>query len=215
LTFKNPCIDQSFVKINEPDPPIPNLSYIISSDPKEFAAHSAFTISTFPTPHTLCGDIAYSATFDGTPVDGDPLAYDSATRKFTANSDDQSLIGSTKTYTVSAKFATWPSSIYSTASSVTKSGTIEFIDPCLDPFTFESTGQTDPASDKYTGNDITYTLTPFTITPDYCEVSYVCDSITFENGATSSIACNDLTAAGELFGKTGAGGSLTYSIGTS
>jgi len=95
---------------------------------------------------------------------------------------------------------------------VTVTGTIEFIDPCLDPFTFESTGQTDPASDKYTGSPITYTLTPFTITPAYCEISYACDDITFENGATSSITCDDLTAAGELFGKTGAGGSLTYSI---
>ena len=82
----------------------------------------------------------------------------------------------------------------------------------MDPFTFESNGQTDPASDKYTGNDIIYTLTPFTITPAYCEISYACDSITFENAATSSITCDDLTAAGELFGETGAGGSLTYSI---
>ena len=97
---------------------------------------------------------------------------------------------------------------------MTVTGTIEFIDPCLDPFTFEPTGQTDPASDKYTDSPITYTLTPFTITPAYCEISYACDDITFENGVTSSITCDDLTAAGELFGKTGAGGSLTYSIDT-
>jgi len=214
LTFKNPCIDQSFVQINEPDPPIPDLSYIISSDPKDFAAHSAFTISTYPIPHTLCGDIAYSATFDGTAVDSDPLAYDSDTRKFTAESSNRDLIGLTKPYAVIATLASYPPSTYSSATSTTKSGTIEFIDPCLDPFTFESTGQTDPASDKYTGSPITYTLTPFTITPAYCEISYACDDITFENGATSSITCDDLTAAGELFGETGAGGSLTYSINT-
>ena len=97
---------------------------------------------------------------------------------------------------------------------MTVAGTIEFIDPCLNPFTFVSTGQTDPAPDKYTGNAITYTLTPFTITPAFCEISYVCDSITFENGATSNIACSDLIPAGDLFGLAGAGGSLTYSIDT-
>ena len=84
----------------------------------------------------------------------------------------------------------------------------------MNPFTFTSTTQTNPASDKYTGNDITFTLTPFTITPDYCDISYACDSITFENGATSSITCSDLIPAGGLFGLAGAGGSLTYSIDT-
>ena len=167
-----------------------------------------------PIIHTLCGDFSYSATFDGTAVDGDPLAYDSFTRKFTADSDDRSLIGSTKPYAVTATFANWPPSTYSTAPSVTQSSTIEFVDPCLNPFTFVSTGQTDPAPDKYTGNAITYTLTPFTITPAFCEISYVCDSITFENGATSNIACSDLIPAGDLFDQAGAGGSLTYSIDT-
>ena len=109
-----------------------------------------------------------------------------------------------------ATLENWPPIYHFTAPSVTGSSTIKFVDPCLNPFTFESTTQTNPAADKYTGNAIKYTLNPFTITPDYCEISYACYSITFENGATSRITCDDLTTAGKLFGKTGAGGSLTY-----
>ena len=110
LTFLNPCTDASFVTITAPTPPTPmlELSYIISSGLKEFAAHPTFKIKTLPIPHTLCGDIAYSARFDGTAVNGNTLDYDSATRKFTADSDDQSLIGLTKPYAVIATLANWP-----------------------------------------------------------------------------------------------------------
>ena len=141
LTFLNPCIDASFVTITAPTPPtpMPELSYIISSGLKEFAAHPTFKIKTLPIPHTLCGDIAYSATFDGTAVDGDPLDYDPVTRKFTAYSEDRSLIELTKPYAVFAMLANWPTINYSTAPSVTGSSTIKFVDPCLNPFTFEST----------------------------------------------------------------------------
>ena len=157
------------------------MRYIISSGTTYYDAHPAFTITTIPIPHTLCGNIAYSATFDGNAVDGDPLDYDPDTRKFTAESEDINLIGVTKPYTVIATLANWPPINYFTAPSVTGSSTIKFVDPCLNPFTFESTTQTNPAADKYTGNAITYTLNPFTITPDYCEISYACDSITFED----------------------------------
>jgi len=141
LTFLNPCTDASFVTITAPTPPTPmlELSYIISSGLKEFAAHPTFKIKTLPIPHTLCGDIAYSATFDGTVVNGDPLDYDSATLKFTADSEDRSLIGVTRSYTVFATLANWPQINYPTAPSVTGSSTIKFVDPCLNPFTFMAT----------------------------------------------------------------------------
>ena len=56
------------------------LSYIIADSTKLFDAHPAFTIHTLPVSHSLCGAIAYSATFDGTAVDGDPLSYDPSAR---------------------------------------------------------------------------------------------------------------------------------------
>jgi len=95
------------------------LRYIISSGKTYYDAHPEFTITTIPIPHTLCGNIAYSATFDDTAVDGDPLDYDPVTRKFTADSDDQSLIGLTKPYAVIATLSDYPPSIYTSATSVT------------------------------------------------------------------------------------------------
>ena len=84
LTVKNPCIDTSFVWITEPT--MSALSYIIADDAKLFDAHPEFTINTSPIVHSLCGPIAYSATFNGVEVDSDPLSYASSTRKFTADS---------------------------------------------------------------------------------------------------------------------------------
>jgi hypothetical protein len=54
---------------------MPTLSYIIADNAKLFDAHPAFTIHTMPVEHSLCGAIAYSATFDG-----DPLSYNPSTR---------------------------------------------------------------------------------------------------------------------------------------
>ena len=59
---------------------MPTLSYIIADNAKLFDAHPAFTIHTMPIEHSLCGAIAYSATFDGDAVDGDPLSYNPSTR---------------------------------------------------------------------------------------------------------------------------------------
>ena len=167
---------------------------------------------TVPITHTLCGAITYAGEFNGKPVDGDPLAYDATTRIFTADSDDQNLIGNTYDYSVVATLTTFPPSMFSTVTTVTGTGDITFVDPCLSPFTFVSTIQTDPASDNYSGSAITFGLTEFTITPDYCTISYSCKGVARQDGAASKIGCADLTVAGELFGETGTDNTLSYSI---
>ena len=58
-------------------------------------------------------------------------------------------------------------------------------DPC-DGATLTTTTQTSPASDAYTGNDIIYTLTPFTIAPSTCSVAYTCDSVVRQDGEDAS-----------------------------
>jgi hypothetical protein len=66
------------VWLTEPD--LPDLSYIIRDDPKLFDAHDEFIINTQPINHNLCGEvIAHKGYFNGTPVNGDPLAYAAAT----------------------------------------------------------------------------------------------------------------------------------------
>ena len=55
------------------------------------AAHNAFTVTTSPGTHTLCGDIAYTVKDDANAVVGSsdqPMAYDTSTDKFTFNSQD-------------------------------------------------------------------------------------------------------------------------------
>ncbi len=121
------------------------------------------------------------------------------------------MIGKTHNFSVVATLTSYPPNDYPTVTSVTRTGVITFLDPCIDPI-LASTAQNGPAADKYTGSAITYTLNPFTITPAFCEISYSCDSVARQDGATSNIGCSDLTSAGTLFGKTGAGGSLAYSF---
>ena len=83
------------------------------------------------------------AKFDDSPVDNDPLAYNSASGEFTANTNDISLINLIvlKIYSVEVEFTTYPRSTYSTVAINAASSTIEFINPCLVPFTFESAVQ--------------------------------------------------------------------------
>ena len=83
------------------------------------------------------------AKFDNSPVDNDPLAYNSASGEFTANTDDISLINlaTLKIYSVEVEFTTYPRSTYSTVAINEASSTIEFINPCLIPFTFVSAVQ--------------------------------------------------------------------------
>ena len=61
-------------------------------------------------------------------------------------------------------------------------GTITFGNQCDTPFTFETTTQTSITPDpvyKYTGADLLWDLTPFTITPVICAdtIVYSCTDI--------------------------------------
>jgi len=96
-----------------------------------------------PKDHTLCGTISYTGNFNGTPVDGDPLDYATDTRIFTADSEDRDLIGKAFDYSVVATLTSYQPSVFPTASTVTGTGEITFVDPCLNPFTFDSTAQND------------------------------------------------------------------------
>ena len=61
LSFLNPCINTSYVTITAPGD-LPPLSYMVAMPATDFAAHSAFTVTTTPlVGHTICGDLSYSA----------------------------------------------------------------------------------------------------------------------------------------------------------
>ena len=161
--------------------------------------------------HDLCGAFSFVAKYDSVVVDNDPLAYNEATREFTASSTDGTLIGLTdKPYSVEVEFQNYPLSTYSTVATNSAASTIDFISPCIDYFTFSSNTQVDPASDNFSGSTMTFTLTEFNMSPARCEVTYECTSVVRVDGATSSIACSDLTFDGIIDGQ-GSDGVLTFS----
>ena len=138
VTFLNPCIDQAYVTIQAPT--YAKKTYTIDCNAFTFDPEGEFTFVTTPhVGHTLCGDLNYVAKYDNVVMDGDPLVYNEATREFTAFSEDDTLIGLTdKPYSVEVEFVNYPLSTYPTVATNSAASTIDFIDPCLEPFKFES-----------------------------------------------------------------------------
>ena len=93
VTFANPCLNEQFVSINGPAD-LPELEYIPETGPKTFDAHVGFALSIQPTSHSLCGNLKLTGVYDSNDLTASskPLAYDSVTRKFTADSDDVGLV---------------------------------------------------------------------------------------------------------------------------
>ena len=65
------------------------------------------------------------------------------------------------------------------------------MNPCLTPFSFTDEDQTNPAEYRYTGVDLDIPITPFTVTPARCTVTYSCSSVVLAGGV-SNIDCDDL-----------------------
>ena len=114
--------------------PLNPIQYTIDSGSfTQSPPHSEFSVDTVPITHSLCGDLTYSATYDGNPISSptdQPLGYNPTSREFIAETTDDSLHGITKTYKVKAEFANWPLATYSTVSTAEESSTIAFDDPC-------------------------------------------------------------------------------------
>ena len=163
--------------------------------------HGSFSVETTPlVGHSLCGSLKIEPKFNSLALTGDPLTYDESNRKFTVYSTQSDLIGETKTYSLHVSFSTYPLDQYSSVSTTSASGQISFSNPCLKPFKFESKQQTSPGSDKFSGQEIIFTLTEFELTPERCEVTYRCTNVVFQGEGDSSIECSDLTFDGVFDG---------------
>ena len=110
--FLNPCLDTNFVSINAKtlDP----FVYLVGDDP-QVDAHEEFTITTGPRAgtHDLCGALSYTVTYDTSVSVTDstrPLSYeeDSVAFTFKVQSDDPTLRGETKPYSLAVEFANYP-----------------------------------------------------------------------------------------------------------
>ena len=82
LSLLNPCVDPVYVSIQAEALPV-GESYILHDTRHNFV-HSSFTVVTNPFAHSLCGNLAYEATFVGAAIDltSDPMTYDTTTSTF-------------------------------------------------------------------------------------------------------------------------------------
>ena len=201
VTVKNPCIDSSFVHISQTAATLATKDYVIDMPAETWDPHpnDAWTVVTQPATHSLCGDILLTPKYEGGDLSapGTPITYDASSGDFTVQSDRADLIDTTKAYSLVATLTNWPPASYPghSVTTETRAGVINFANPCDAPFTFAVPTQDAPGSrlsDNFSVDPIRWTLTPFTIAPSRCTVSYACDSVTQTGEAVSSVACADL-----------------------
>ena len=138
------------------------------------------------------------------------LAFDYSSLLFTAEADDENLIGEVKPYQISAEFAAYPSSLYGTVSTGLAASTLVFEDPCLDPFVFTASNQVNPSPATFDGVAIEFSLNEFTMDPSICEVTYECDFVVSLTGATQPVRCSDFDFDGIMNGDA-TDGKMTFS----
>ena len=140
-----------------------------------YTAHEDYMVVTDPAEHGLCGEVVSLGYYDDSLANGDPLTYDATNQQFTADSDDTTLNGLTKDYSVRSELADYPNSSFSEAPTLVETSTIIFKNPCLTPTSFEATEQTSPVNWDYAGA-LEFTVNPFTYEPSdaVCVPSYEC-----------------------------------------
>lgn len=80
-------------------------------DPYWVITHDPWSYTTVPIAHTLCGEITYTATYEGAIVDETSIpnmAYWATNRTFGIYSQDLSLVGLQTTVSVSAHLVDYP-----------------------------------------------------------------------------------------------------------
>ena len=188
VTFENPCVDTDFVNIEAPGT-LSDLEYPITSGAKQYT-HEAFTVSTVPFSHDICGDLTCTTKYNSVVVGASdtPFAYsDPANDEITINSNDANLIGQEVPYSIECKFLSHP-----TAPSAQNSALVKYTSPCVELASLTATSQTGPVTDEYTGNVISNNIQPFTVSPDICKVKYTCNEVTRQDSNQSALSCSDL-----------------------
>ena len=193
VVVKNPCVDPSFVWLVAPA--LPPVTYIVDFGPFSWGPHLDFQIETSPVlNHDLCGEVTLVAKYDGSPTSLSPAVdYDSATKEFTVNTSDRTLVDQEKPYSLHAELTSWPKNQHSTASTATATNKISYISPCRKPFAFTAVNQDNAQPDGYSGQPIDWQFKPFTVAPDWCPVTYTCTDVKRVDGAPLvKLACSDI-----------------------
>ena len=126
VIIKNPCVDPDFVTIEAAV--FSDLDYTIGNDAMTYDSHEAFRVKT-RTRYNLCGPLVYEPRYNGKPLTGQVLTYASDTRKFSVNSNDADLIGTSVPYSVIATFKNYPVGDYASAPTAENGADILFSNP--------------------------------------------------------------------------------------
>ena len=86
---------------------------------------------------------------------------------------------------------------------------LNFIDPCLSPFSFSETAQTNPSAYDYDGVNLDFVLAEFSITPSVCEITYACTQVSRVDATPSDLDCDDFNLDG-TFDTSGTDGELKF-----
>ena len=125
--------------------------------------------------------MSYSSTFDGNDITASstPVGYHASNRTHDVYSENLALIDTTndqnkKEYTVTAYLTQ-----YTSVTSATSKGIIEFIDPCPSPESVTAPDQTNPADYSYTASSpkMAFTATAWVVEPPICAVTYSCSVV--------------------------------------
>lgn len=174
MTYKNPCIDTTKVKINGPTT-LATLTYQWGAAAVTTAAFSPLvTVSYTPSSlSTLCGGATVTATYNSVAMTSStqPMAFNSAASTFTLRSTSASTIQTTKNYSIKAVLTKYPSTnaSFSTASSLTATGSLKITgDPCDAPLSFTAPTQPNFSASANFANTVSFTLSAFTVNPSSC-----------------------------------------------
>jgi hypothetical protein len=119
-----------------------------------------------------------------------PITFDGSSEKFNAQTTDGNLIGTTKKYGLKSELTDYQLANVAGAPTTTIEGDVNFINPCLKPFTFVNSMLQDNTKndleDNYSDNDpIEFTLNEFSITPARCTLNYACVKVQFQAPSAS------------------------------
>lgn len=96
----------------------------------------------------LCGDLKFVDKFNNIANDNTVMTWTTPDKKWSADTDDRTLIDTTKPYSLTVEFVNYPGA----PSADTSVGTITFVDPCKAAYVIAGTTQTDPGiSDNFSG----------------------------------------------------------------
>ena len=136
VTFKNPCVDPDYVYFVAPE--LMDEKYAVGSGPMDFDPPHADFMIVSKNPDfdpAQCGDVKVTAYYDGTPVNGNVLSYNSNTNTFTINTNDDSLVGQTKRYALEAEFVDYPADSTGASKEYVEAD-ILFQNACMNPMNF-------------------------------------------------------------------------------